>query len=221
MEQKTELQLIKCALIILLFASIGTFAILEVVYSSEPAKSTDLGTEIAFSGFGEVNLFNPQKVNLFSSDIYQDTQLGFQISKPNNDWEIHSTLDELNSNELDLLKTKGFLDGFYIEKNHDKRFILTIFDIQKENFSLHEYVDNQISLMESQNIVISFEQVSSEDDWAIFGVEYPYENQYGEQLLFLKENRLYMLYYSGDSPESLDVEQINDFKFIMESFEVI
>ena len=110
MEQKTELRPIKWTLIILLFASIGSFVLLEVVYSSEPTKSADLGTKIAFSGFGEVNLFNPQKVNLFSSNIYQYTQLGFQISKTNNDWEIHSALDDLSSNELSSLKTKGFLD---------------------------------------------------------------------------------------------------------------
>jgi hypothetical protein len=223
MEQKTELRPIRWALIILLFASIGTFAILEVVYSSEPTKSTDLGTEIAFSGFGEVNLFNPQKVNLFSSNIYQDTQLGFQISKPNNDWEIHSALDDLSSNELSSLKTKGFLDGIYIEKNHNKRFMVTIFDIQKDEFDLHEYVDQQISLMESQrDVTIPFEQVSPENDWALFAVESSDGAiPYGEQLLFLKDNRLFMLQYSGDSPQTLDSEQKNDFKFIMDSFEVI
>ena len=223
MEQKTELQLIKRAFLILSFASIGSFVLLEVVYSSEPAKNTDLGTEIVFSGFGEVNLFNPQKVNLFSSNIYQDTQLGFQISKPNNNWEIHSVLDDLSSNELSSLKTKGFLDGIYVEKNHNKRFMVTIFDIQKDNFSLHEFVDQQISLMESQrDITIPFEQVSPENDWALFAVESTGELlPYGEQLLFLKDNRLFMLQYSGDSPQTLGSEQKNDFKFIMDSFEVI
>ena len=67
--------------------------------------------------------------------------------------------------------------------------------------------------MESENIQLSFEQVSAENNWAIFAVETS-DNQYGEQLLFLKENRLYMLQYSGDSPQTLTLEQKNDFRFI-------
>ncbi|MCV0398679.1 MAG: hypothetical protein K5785_01645 [Nitrosarchaeum sp.] len=220
MEIKKERQIIRWALILSIVS--GT-SYLVVLFSdtSDSSKNTILGTEIAVSGFGEIKLYNPEKVNLFSTNTYQDTNLGFQISKPNNDWEIHSALDELNTNELNSLKTKGFLDGVFVEQDHDRRFMLTIFDIQKENFSLHEYVDNQISLMESQNIVLQFEQVSSEDDWAIFAVESSDEKQYGEHLLFLKENRLYMLQYSGDSPQSINLEQKNDFQFIMDSFEVI
>ncbi|MCV0372398.1 MAG: hypothetical protein K5793_02460 [Nitrosarchaeum sp.] len=220
MEIKKECQVIRWALILSIVS--GT-SYLVVLFSdtSDSSKNTILGTEIAVSGFGEIKLYNPEKVNLFSTNTYQNTNLGFQISKPNNDWEIHSALDELNTNELNSLKTKGFLDGVFVEQDHDRRFMLTIFDIQKENFSLHEYVDNQIALMESQNIVLQFEQVSSEDDWAIFAVESSDEKQYGEHLLFLKENRLYMLQYLGDSPQSINSEQKNDFQFIMDSFEVI
>lgn len=201
----------------------GMFVVWEVLYSLEPKKSIDLDTKIAVSGFGNISLFNPEKVGLFSTNTYQNTQLGFQISKPNSDWEIHSALDELSSDELSSLKAKGFLDGAYVEQNHNRQFMITIFDIQKENFSLHEFVDQQISLMESQkNITIPFEQVSPENDWALFAVEISDNNeQYGEQLLFLKENRLYMLQYSGESPRALSSEQKNDFRFIMDSFEVI
>lgn len=186
------------------------------------SKNIVLDTEVIRSGFGQIKLNNPEKGNLFSTNIYQDTSLGFQISKPNNDWEIHSVLDEMNPNELTSLKTKGFLDGVYVEQKHDRKFMLTIFDIQKENFSLHEYVDNQIALMKSQkNIVIPLKQVSPKNDWAIFAVELSDSKQYGEQILFLKENRLYMLQYFGDTPQSLNSKQKNDFQFIMDSFEVI
>ena len=222
MELNTERKLVRGALLVSIVCGMSWIAVWSFS-SPEPQNNVILGTKIAVSGFGEINLYNPQKVDLFSSDIYQDSQLGFQISKPNNDWEIHSTRDDLSSSELTSLQTKGFLDGIYVEKNHNKQFMLTIFDIQKDDFILHEFVDQQISLMESQkNITVSFEQVSPENDWALFAVESPDgEIPYGEQLLFLKENRLYMLQYSGDSPESLDIEQKNDFKFIMESFEVI
>lgn len=200
----------------------GMFVVWEVPYS-ESAKSMDLGTEIVFSGFGEITLYNSESVNLFSTDYYQDTELGFQVSKPNNTWDIHSILDELNSDELASLKTKGFLDGVYVEKNHDKRFIITIFDIQKDEFSLHEFIDQQISVMESQkDTTIPFKQISSENYWALFAVEYYDESiQYSEQLLFLNNDKLYMLQYLGESPQMLNSDQKNYFRFIMDSFEVI
>ncbi|MBS1268905.1 MAG: hypothetical protein MAG458_01640 [Nitrosopumilus sp.] len=223
MELKTELRIIRWTMIVMIIS--GMFG-LTVFFLSEPSDSTKsvaLGTKIVFSGFGEINLHNPENVNLFSTNIYHDTKLGFQISKPNDDWEIHSALDDLSSNELSSLKTKGFLDGLYIEQNHNKRFMLTVFDIQKDDFSLHNFVDQQISSMESQrDVTIPFEQVSPENDWALFAVESSGNSiPYGEQILFLKDNRLYMLQYSGDSPQTLDSEQKNDFKFIMDSFEVI
>ena len=180
-----------------------------------------LNNEIVFSGFGEINLYNPQKVDLFSTNMYQDKTLGFQISKPNNDWQIHSVLDHDLYDKLILLEPKGFVDGVFVEQDHDKRFMINVFDIQKDNFSLHEYVDNQIELMESETIVISFEQISPKDDWGIFAMEYLNDSQYVEQMLFLKDNRLYLLQYSGDSPQLLDSEEKEDFRHIMESFEVI
>ena len=223
MELNTELQIIRRMLIIAMISGTIGLGILFFSYSGESTNDIVLGTKIAVSGFGDINLFNPEKVNLFSTNIYQDTQLGFQISKPSNDWEIHSTLDDLSSNELSSLETKGFVGGIYVEKNHNKQFMLTIFDIKKDDFDLHEFVDQQISLMESQkNIIVPFEQVSPENDWALFAVESSDSTiPYGEQLLFLKDNRLYMLQYSGESPKTLDSKQINDFKTIMDSFEVI
>lgn len=223
MELQSERQIIRWMLIVVVI--LGTIGLVVLFFSEFPEPTNDiiLGTKIAVSGFGDIILFNPQTVDLFSTNIYQDVQLGFQISKPNNDWEIHSTVDELSSSELSSLLLKGFVGGIYIEKNHNKQFMLTIFDLQKDEFSLHEFVDQQISLMESQkNITVPFEQVSPDDDWALFAVESSGSTvPYGEQLLFLKDNRLYMLQYSGESPQTLDSEQINDFKVIMDSFEVI
>ena len=77
--------------------------------------------------------------------------------------------------------------------------------------------------MESQKYaIIPFEQISPENDWALFTVEISDDNElYEEQLLFLKENRLYMLQYFGEPPQALSSDQKKDFQFIMDSFEVI
>ncbi|AJW69905.1 hypothetical protein [Nitrosopumilus adriaticus] len=222
MELNTERRLVRCALIVSIICGVSWMAMWDLSNLADSQNNVILGTQIAVSGFGEITLFDPQKVDLFSVNVYQDSQLGFQISKPNDIWEIHSVLDDLNSDELVSLKTKGFLDGVYVEQNHDRRFMVTVFDIRQENFSLHAYIDNQIALMESKNAIIPFEQVSPQNDWALFAVEVSDRtNQYGEQMLFLKDNRLYMLQYSGTSPQSLDSDQKDDFKQIMDSFEVI
>lgn len=220
MELKSEQKIIRMSLILVIVAGMSFLGIWEVSITSGSSKSTVLATQIAFSGFGDIALYNPEKPGLFSTNIHVDNNLGFQISKPNNSWEIHSVLDEMSLGKLESLKTKGFLDGVFVEQNHDKKFIVTVFDVKAENFVLHDYVDNQIVMMESQNFKVDFEQVSPNNDWAIFAAENP-ENKYGEQLLFLKENRLYMLQYSGNSPQTLDSDQKEDFQLIMDSFEVI
>jgi hypothetical protein len=223
MELNTERRIVRLALIVSIICGMSWIGLWLFSDTVDSQNDVILGTKIAVSGFGEINLFNPQKAGLSSTDIYQDVQLGFQISKPNKDWEIHSMTDDLSSNELDSLQTKGFVDGIYIEKNHNKQFILTVFDIQEEEFTLHEFVDQQISLMKSQkNITVQSEQISPENDWALFAIEFSDNTMpYGEQLLFLKDNRLYMLQYFGESPQTLDFVQKNDFKFIMDSFEVV
>jgi hypothetical protein len=192
-------------------------------YFQEPEKITILGTKSVISGFGEINLYDPETTNLFSANTYQDTIIGFQVSIPNVDWSIHSTLNEMSSDELESLKTKGFLDGVYVGKNHDKRFIITVFDMQVDDFSLDQYVNSQISLIQSQtDAQIPIKQISSENDWTIFAVDsFDQDNSYGEQLLFFKDNRLYMLQYYGSSPQALNSEQKNEFKLIIDSFEVI
>lgn len=223
MKLNTERRLVRGALLVSIMWGVSWMAIWEISNLVDSQDDDILGTKIAVSGFGEITLFNPQKAGLFSTNIYQDTELGFQISKPNNDWNIHSVTDELSSSELSSLLIKGFIDGIYVEKNHNKQFMLTIFDIKIDDFVLHDFVDQQISKMESRkNTTVQFEQVSPDNDWALFAVESSDSDvPYGEQLLFLKDNRLYMLQYSGGSPQTLDSEQINDFKTIMDSFEVI
>ena len=220
MNLRTERKAVRFALILSIVSG-ASWLTWSFSDSDSPQSYDVLNTEIVFSGFGEINLYNPQKVDLFSENTYQDKTLGFQISKPNNDWQIHSVLDHDLYEKLILLEPKGFVDGVFVEQDHDMRFMVNVFDIQKENFSLHEYVDNQIELMESETIVISFEQISPKDDWGIFAMEYLNDSQYVEQMLFLKDNRLYLLQYSGNSPQFLDSEEKEDFQYVMESFEVI
>ena len=96
MELSTERRLVKSALLVSILCGTMWLAVWSFLGTLDSQNDVILGSKIAISGFGEINLFNPQTVGLFSTNIYQDTQLGFQISKPNNDWEIHSTIDDMN-----------------------------------------------------------------------------------------------------------------------------
>ena len=185
-------------------------------------KSTALqdGTLI-ISGFGDIYINNPKSVGLFS-DTYQDKEVGFQVSKPDSGWTIHKMADELSEDEVRALESKGFVDGVYLEKDHGKEFTITVFDIRQDNFDLHKYIDKQISDIESSDVKVLTEQVSSKNDWAIFTFDGPDAGMsYGEQMLFFKENRLYMLQYFGNSPDLLNSAQKSELQFIMDSFEVI
>lgn len=225
MELKTELKIIRRVMVAVIIS--GVFGIGVLFFpdtSSDASNKVTLDTKIAVSGFGEITLFNPEKVNLFSTNIYQDIQLGFQVSKPSNDWTIHSASDDMDTFEISSLKSKGYLGGIYLEKEHDKKILITVFDIQKENFQLNEYIENQITIMNSkQNSKIIINQVSKLNDWAIFSADMGTtdENRYGEQLLYFFDGKFYMLQYSGNSPENLSSLEKSNYKLIMNSFEVI
>ena len=74
-----------------------------------------------------------------------------------------------------------------------------------------------------ENIKVPIRQISKSNDWAIFSFdrETNTENGYAEQLLFLKDNRLYMLQYSGKSPDNLTESEKSDYNSILNSFEVL
>ena len=193
----------------------------EYFYQPQEKSAVLQDGTLVISGFGEIYINNPKNIGLFS-DTYQDTEVGFQVTKPNSEWTIHKMSDELSEEELRSLESKGFVEGVYVEKDHGREFTITVFDIQQDNFDLHEYIDMQISQAEAMGAKPLTEQVSPKNDWAIFAMEgYGSGTDYGEQLLFLKENRLYMLQYFGDSPSMINSDQISELQSIMDSFEVI
>ena len=201
---------------------IGTpigFVVSEYFYQPQEKSAVIQDGTLVLSGFGDIYINNPKNIGLFS-DTYEDT--GFQVTKPDDGWIIHKMSDELSDDELSSLESKGFVDGVYLEKDHGREFTITVFDIQQDNFDLHEYIDGQISQMESKNVKILSEQVSPDNDWAIFAMDgSDVGMRYSEQMLFFKDNRLYMLQYSGDLPELQNLEQRSEIQNVMNSFEVV
>lgn len=183
----------------------------------------DSGISIT-SSFGEITILDPNQIHFFNEDkYYQNNDLSFQVFKPDNKWDVRTAYEDMRAEELVYLESKGYLDGIYLEKQNDERFLISVFNIKSENFQLDNYISNQISLMNfKEDVKIPIKRISQSNDWAIFSMDKGTndKNSYAEQLLFLKHNRLYMLQYSGNSPENLTELEKSDFKSIMNSFEV-
>jgi len=82
-----------------------------------------------------------------------------------------------------------FVDGVHVEKDHGKEFTITVFDIQQDNFGLHEDIDGQISRLESKNVKVLSEQVFPDNDWIMFAMDGSDVGMgYSEQMLFFMDN---------------------------------
>lgn len=206
----------------IIFMLIGTSIFLMIDYLiATSEKKSDISIT---SGFGKITIFNPTQANFFNENsLYNDSDLKFQILKPDNTWKIRLASDTFNEEKFNSLQSLGYLDGIYLDKQNNKRFLITVFDISQENFQLSDFVENQIRQMKLvSNIKTPIKQVSPSNDWAIFSMDNGsnVDYSYGEQMLFFKDGRLYMLQYSGNSPENITESDKLDFRFIMNSFEV-
>ena len=224
MDYLKELRIVRWTIIITISAAIIGIGIYDLVYFLKHEEESILGTTSILTGFGEITLFNTAQDDL-RSNTYQDKDLGFQISTPNDSWKILSMSDDLNDENMQALKTKGFLDGIYLNQNNKTRFMIAVFDVtQKSSFELSNYIDTQIETMKNTfDVEIPIKQVSPSNDWAIFGAHAHSEIQdnYGEQLLYLENNRLYMLQYTGLSPSEMETEIKSEYRSIIDSFEIL
>jgi hypothetical protein len=119
--------------------------------------------------------------------------------------------------------TRGFIGGIYLEENHEKQFMISVVQIPDDDFDLDFFVRSQIAQLEMQTEVeVPIKQISLEKNWAIFAMKIPGENwNYGEQILFLKDGKLFMLQYSGPSPDRTSNEKKLEYLTIIDSFHAL
>jgi len=186
-----EVMVVRWSIIIVICVSTSVFGVFFFIYMSE--NISEIKT---MSSFGEIIIFNPKQIDSVNKiTFYQNSELNFQLVKPDTSWDIHTASDDFSAEELISLKSKGYLGGVYLEKEHDRRFLITIFNIQNETFQLNDYIENQILMINSQgNAKIIINQVSESNDWAIFSVDNGIndQNRYAEQLLFFNNKKLHM-----------------------------
>ena len=213
-----EVRTVRRMLVVTIIAfSVG----LGILFGTDAYESSGISI---MSSFGEITILDPKYPSIIGDNMYQNNELSFQLSKPNNAWNIRLVSETLLPEEIIYLESKGYLNGIYLEKEYDKRFFISVIDVQSENFQLNDYVTEQITTLNSkENIKVPIRQISKSNDWAIFSFdrETNTENGYAEQLLFLKDNRLYMLQYSGKSPDNLTESEKSDYNSILNSFEVL
>lgn len=219
-----ELKIVRWSIIITIIISVMSLAIYDLIYFQTHGKQS-LEPVFIKSGFGEITLSNTVQRYPITNDIYQDKDLGFQILKPNNTWKVIPMSDNMDDESILNLKTKGFLDGIYLEQNNKTHFMIAVFDVsQKSSFELANYVDTQIETMKNNpNVEITLKQISPLNDWSIFGAHAHTADvdSYGEQLLYLENNKLYMLQYTGLSPSEMKTEMKSEYRSILDSFKII
>lgn len=171
--------------------------------------------------------FDEIKTSAAKSDIDQDSiytnfDLGFQVLRPTNNWEIHPVSERIEPEKFQVLKSRGLIDGIYLEENHEKQFMITVSTIP-DDFELDRFVNLQIAQLEMQtDVEVPKKEISLDKDHAVFAMKIPTENwNYGEQVLFLKDGKLFMLQYSGQDPDSINYEKGLEYRAIMDSFETI
>jgi hypothetical protein len=225
MESESELRMIRWMIILAIISAIGWMILSEYVSISDDKNKVILAPTSIVSGFGEITLFNTVPDELSSKNIYHDKDLGFKISIPTDSWKLQSMSNNLDDENMQALKSKGFLDGIYLNKNNNTRFMVAVFDVsQKSSFELSSYIDTQIDTMKgTSNVEIPIKQVSTSNDWAIFGahIHSQINDDYGEQLLYLENDKLYMLQYTGLSPTELDTKIKSEYRSILDSFEIV
>lgn len=190
---------------------------------TQPASTSEITTD---TGFGKITLFdhgNQFGGAVFDSSVYLDDELGFMITKPSDAWNFDEDIDDILAQSSDKLLANGFLDGIYIESNGEKQIFLGVFDRQQiPEFSFESYIDSRISQIESQ-FVSELRAKNTQDNWGSFAIQFDTngESKYGEELMQIHGNKLYMLQYVGDLPEILDDKKREEIRMIFDSFSLI
>ena len=219
-----EVKIVKFSLVGLIVATVIGLIIWEISFESysEVKTSTD-STEVK-SGFGVIRIYEQESQNTFS-DIkkgltYVDNSLGFQISKPNEKWEFDTNIDDILSSQSE--SDKKFLGGMYVKKNNEKSIFIGVFDLtQFKNFDLDAYVQSQKDMIAKFDSSVMVDEMSPQNNWSIFGAEITLQNKtrtYGEQILEIHNDKLYMLQYSGAPPYLVLSQTRAEIRDIMDSF---
>ncbi|PIN84028.1 MAG: hypothetical protein COV65_01995, partial [Nitrosopumilales archaeon CG11_big_fil_rev_8_21_14_0_20_33_24] len=96
MDSINELKIVRYGILVTIVTSVMGLVIYDLTYF-QMHENSSLEAVSVKSGFGDITLSNTAQSYSISNDIYQDKDLGFQISTPNDIWQIRSMSDDLNN----------------------------------------------------------------------------------------------------------------------------
>ena len=184
---------------------------------------------IANSGFGSIvvtnstfNFKDETKPVEGNALFYRNETLGFEIARPNLKWYFETDLTNLKQERTGTLPDDEFIGGIYIGTDSDENVFVAVHDITGLNKdSLEGYVDAEIDwVLRSFDAKLKVKEMSPNKRWALFGIEtyFPDKVIYGEQILEIRGDRLYMLQYTGALPEQMGPEKREELRTIIDSF---
>ncbi|MFB5608642.1 MAG: hypothetical protein ACE5Q5_00275 [Nitrosarchaeum sp.] len=235
----------KAKLIIAIIVAVGVIAGASLyAYStnnefSNPAKQitkdnnmSGLGQFIPKSAFGSIiiedNSFNfkeevPKIIE--NNLIYRNETLGFEIARPDLTWNFQTDMSQIIIEQTGTITNKEFLGGAFVVDPTNQNVFVAVFDISElDENSLVDYVDAQLEwIMANFDAKLKLKEISPNKQWAIFGIEVKQNNQvlYGEQILEIRNDKLYMIQYTGILPEKMQAEKLKEFRIILDSFKTI
>jgi hypothetical protein len=235
----------KTKLIIAIIVAVGVIVGVSLyAYSanneiSNPAKQitkdnnmSESGQFIVKSAFGSIfvqdNSFNfkveaPKIIE--NNLIYRNETLGFEIARPNLTWNFQTNMSQIIIEQTGTITNKEFLGGAFVVDSTNQNVFIAVFDISElDENSLVDYVDAQLKwIMANFDAKLKLKEVSPNKQWAIFGIEVNQNNQvlYGEQILEIRNDKLYMIQYTGILPEKMQAEKLQEFRIIIDSFKII
>jgi len=88
-----EVMVVRWSIIIVICVSTSVFGVFFFIYMSE--NISEIKT---MSSFGEIIIFNPKQIDSVNKiTFYQNSELNFQLVKPDTSWDIHTASDDCSA----------------------------------------------------------------------------------------------------------------------------
>jgi hypothetical protein len=192
----------------------------------------DSGQFIAKSAFGSIIVedksfnFKDQVPKIIENDlVYRNETAGFEVGRPNLTWNFHTDMSQIKIEQTGTITNKEFVGGAFIVDSTNQNVFVAVFDISElDDNSLADYVDAQLNwIMTNFDAKLKLKEMAPNKKWAIFGIEVNQNNQtlYGEQILEIQNDKLYMIQYAGIPPEKMQPEKLEEFRIVIDSFKII
>lgn len=153
---------------------------------------------------------------------YTNCELGFQVSKPNQHWDFDTNIAKIKIERTEVPPDDYFLGGVYLATTDRDHVLVAVFDDKKlEVLPLQEWLDafENVAVNKYDSTTLK-KEISTDGDWGVYRGEFFDINGrgLGEQILQVKNGKVYLIKSMGLHPDVIPIEQKEDFIKIFNSF---